>query len=224
MIPREDPGGLERATLVAMREKGNAIVVHDDFFWAGYAVSSLMEEVKQGTIKVIAEDEDNCLAARRPAFLLTPKGQPPDCFLVCEHLLNNSSNWRLFAGMVRAPANGTYGQKYSEPRVSADIATGYKVTMCGRLTALQRNQEKQPIDTLTKFVFVGVLEANLPNQKCYWALVHLDGAKRPSYYVGSLFGNDGVAHVHSVDEDNRAMTVDQDELASEWVEGAKVRV
>lgn len=198
LAPRDDEGCV-RATVIGIREGGTAMVVHDDLYWVGYRTDDLVSLLRKGEVVHLPEERD-VHPQQRVAFLLSPKaGQPPDCFLIGELPLEHAS-WRLFLEVKPAPKNGMFGRRYSEPRINQELSTGMKVTVSGRVTPLKRSSEKTPpITTESYGIFIGVVDAILPSQHCFWALVQFG----ESIHVASLFGKDGEAHLHVVGEGER---------------------
>lgn len=190
-VPREDEGGCARATVVGLREGGTCLVVHDDLYWVGYRTDELTSTVRRGDITYLGE-EDDVEPERRVCFVLTPKaGQPPDCFLVGE-LLVEHEGWRLFRELRPAPENGKFGQRFSQPRIPHVLSSGMQVTLSGKAAALKRNEKLDRVSSESSGTFLGVVDASLPSQHCFWALVQIG----EMLLIASLFGKDGEGHVH----------------------------
>lgn len=201
---RKDEGGCGRATVVAIRENGGSVVVHDDLMWVGFRTEDLINALRKGTFSHLVEAED-VHPQQRVAFMMNPKpGQPPDSFLIGEFPLH-VQHWRLFLEIKPAPPNGTFGQRYSPPRIAKSISSGMKVTLSGRATSvvrMEKNKAPEAISTSTQATFLGVLDAVRPSQHSFWALVSI--GEKPELYVASLFGkldeHAGEVHVHPVEE------------------------
>lgn len=214
VVPRDDEGGCERATVVGVREGGASMVVHDDLMWAGYRTEELSSALQKGEFQYLVE-EDDIPARSRVAMLLSPKaGQPPDCFLVGEVPVDHIG-WRMFLKLEPAPKTDTFGQRYSQPRIAKLLESGMVVTLSGKVTQLNRNGKcADGLSTASRGTFLGVVDAALTSQHCYWALVQFGEV----VHVAALFGKDGEGHVHAV---NNADQVSEETLSS-MMQAAKV--
>lgn len=196
LVPRADEGGCERATVVGIREGANTLIAHDDMYWAGYKTDMLLAAFRKGEINHLRE-EDDIDSRQRVMFLITPKaGQPPDSFLVGEVPIDHR-DWRVFLELRPAPANGTYDQRYCKARIAHPLTCGMQVKLTGRLAPLKKNEKKESSLTGAHAgMFLGVVDATLPSQHCFWALVQVSDA----LYIASLFGKDGDAHIHMIED------------------------
>lgn len=198
-IARQDEGGCTRATVVGIKAGSVACVVHDDMFWAGFKIDELHESLEAGEITIIPESED-VLSLLHAHVMLSPfNGAPPDAFLFDEVSGSHHGGWRVFTELQPAPVNGKFGQRYSEPRSPCTLHKGMQVSLSGRVTRLvpmKRTETKEPISTVTEFTLLGFVQATLPSQKCYWALVC--STSTSTVYVASIFGKEGDCHMHLV--------------------------
>lgn len=213
LCPRKN-GGCARATVSSLREGAVSMVIHDDLYWAGYKNDALLDALKRDEFTHLLP-EDDVPSEERVALVLSPKsGLPPDCFLVGEVHVEHDG-WRLFLELRPAPESGTFGQRYSMPRIAHVIASGMKVRLSGRVTPLippKKGDKKDLVNTLTACTFVGVVDAKLPTQHCTWALVHI--SESDGLHVASLFGKDAEGHVHAVDDSAKMPQAELDALLS----------
>lgn len=203
-FPREANGdGLcNRATVINVVEGGTTMLIFDDMFWAGYRTEDVRKQAESRKgLTFIAADED-VPNRDRIAMMLSPMhGSPPDCFLFEERALERAGKcgWRFFLRLVPAPKNGTFEQKYSSPRLPCEIKTGLHVTISGRVVRLipaKRKEAKPILNTATVFILLGVVQASLTSQHCYWVALQLGSeCEEGSVYVATLFDKDGGSYI-----------------------------
>lgn len=202
-IPREDSSQCCTASIMTFPTKsgGIAIVVYDDMLWAAFLAEDLEKSLHDGKVKRVAEVDDVAFYLRARAFHSPYNGSPPDCFffgeLKCPEVTHG---WRWFTRLIPAPKDGTHNQKYSPPRLDSALCAGAMVTLSGRFTKVLPAKRSEPkvISLETHFILLGFLQASLPTQKNFWAI--LQSRQDDQTYISSIFGKDGECHIKLIGE------------------------
>lgn len=193
-VPRDELSRPTIASVMATKHDGPTVIVYDDMMWAAYQTLELEEALREGKVAPATEEEDVPHSQRARVFLCPLNGSPPDCFLFHERTLPAQARaWRWFSRLVPAPQNGTHGQRYSEPRLGKELLCGSSVNLSGRVTRLvpfKRSEPREFLHTGTLFSVLGFVQATLPQQKSYWAVVCSNSKEMKSthIYVATLFG------------------------------------
>lgn len=207
-IPRDDQNQACTASVMAVKNGGPMVVIYDDMFWAAFRSDDVLELLRLGTVWKVADRDDVEADLRARVFLRPFNGAPPHYFLFGEDALREAATsfgWRWFSKLMPAPPNGTFAQKYSPPGMGGSFVAGARVKLCGRVAKLmpaKRCEPKEPLTTETPFVLLGFVQATLPNQKSYWAIVHSkSNANLGNTYATSIFGKGGESHMTRLPED-----------------------
>lgn len=212
IIARDDASLFTTASVMTVKAANDGsnlvIVVYDDMMWAAFHYDHAEKGLIEGRIRRVSETEDVSPNERAHVFVSPYSGAPPDCFLFDEHILPEGANgWRWFRRLQPAPPNGTFGQRFSPARMQSPLIAGAIVKLCGRATKLmpgKRADAKELLTTETEFYVLGLVQAELPMQKSYWAVVMSpphDGHEGQTY-VCSIFGKSGNAHMTTVAQES----------------------
>lgn len=198
-VPRvDDTTATEFASVVGLKYDGPIAIVYDDKMWAGFKkTEDVMEALRTGVISKISEEDDVPASQRARLFLCPWNGGNPDLFLFDERIVPSAAaaaGWRWFGRLSPAPKDGTYGQRYSNPRLAKDVVRGSQVQLSGRvmrLLQMKRGEVKECLSTKTVFTVLGCVQASLPSQKSYWLVVSLavsEPQQGKNVYVATMFG------------------------------------
>lgn len=204
-LPKNTACAPATASIVNISKKGTTLCVWDDMMWAGFPTQEVELGLRDGTISRVQE-EDDVPSRERARALLSPANMAPDCFFFEEQLWSNAdaaAGYRWFGVLTPAPEDGTYGQKYSAPRISHVLKAGSCVSLSGRVARLVPISKRTgPRELLcrasTPFTVLGFVQANMPAQRHYWVIVSSkmeNGVSDVNLYAATIFGK-GPEEVH----------------------------
>ena len=214
---RIERAGCVRATVISVN--GDVILVaHDDCFYAGYAQAEFQKILQQGDDIRILQPSEDVAVSERIAMLIAPvtmkeRSGCPSLFLFGESIIGVplAKSHRWFSGIVPAPADGTFEQKYAAPPLEKSMKPGDGIMLCdGAQVAPLVPRPKggnhrartavAELTLATRFTYLGVVRIALASQYRFYVLLDHAGTRHVVAVTQLVRPSESSASAAEVDE------------------------
>ena len=214
---RIERAGCVRATVISVN--GDVILVaHDDCFYAGYALAEFQKVLQEGDDIRILQPSEDVDVSERLAMLIAPvtmqeRSGCPSLFLFGESILGvpTAKSHRWFSGIVPAPADGTFEQKYSAPPLEKSMKPGDGIMLCDGAQVAPlvprpkggNHRARMAVAELTletRFTYLGVVRIALASQYRFYVVLDHAGTRHVVAVTQLVRPSESSASAAEVDE------------------------